>query len=167
MKELFSAPQILLIFSVLISNFSSSLLVSEINGAKGAIFGGAHMMADPATSDNLSSTIASKFDSIPVTSGSVSLDRSIRILNQDSITDMVNNLHIRGEFKNISPVTIKQVHVIGTIYDSKTQPLGKYLSLTSPNNIVAGGEGRYELLVMSGSVPLDRIDHYTLQFDFH
>lgn len=175
MKASFLLLPILLIFLPFTSVFVTTN--NGISATNGSIFGGSASILDPTGYGNLSAnvsrstnfdtTLHPKFASLPVTSGSISLDRSIRLLNHDSFTDLVNNLHIRGEFENISPVGIKQVHVIGTIYDSKSNTLGKFLSLTYPNDIDAGGKGRFELLVMSGTVPLDRIDHYTLQFDFH
>ena len=170
-------PSFLTLFVLLI--FSTSAISENESSATGeSIFGESRSFTGPGAigygnspdnsteSSNSSASLHSILTSLPVTSGSISSNRSIKILSQDNFTDSMNNFHVRGEIENLVPTSIKYVRVTGTFYDSSGQILGSFLSLTYPSDIDAGGKAQFELLALSGSISVDKIDRYALQFDF-
>lgn len=58
---------------------------------------------------------------------------------------------------NVAPVGIKHVRVAGTFYDSNTQIIGSFLSLTYPSDIDAGGKALFELLALPEAYQLRRL----------
>lgn len=157
---------ILLIFlTSAVSLNESSATGESIFGESGSITRYSNMPGNSTESTD-SSSLQSRIASLPVTSGSISSNRSIKILNQDNFTDSANNFHVRGEIVNVAPVGIKHVRVTGTFYDSNTQIIGSFLGLTYPSDIDAGGKALFELLAMSESLSADIVDHYTLHFDY-
>ena len=166
MYPLFLMLFVLLIFSTsAISLNESSATGESIFGESGSMTQHSHLPVNSTDSTD-SSSLQSRVAPLPVTSGSISSNRSIKILNQDNFTDSANNFHVRGEIVNVTPVGIKHVRVTGTFYDSNTQIIGSFLSLTYPSDIDAGGKALFELLALPESLSAETVAHYTLHFDY-
>lgn len=87
------------------------------------------------------------------------------ILSQNAYTDSIGSAHIVGEVINQSPVTAKSVKIIVTFYNSYNQVIGTDFTYTQPQDIAPGQRAPFDILVSSGSVPLNQVRNYVLSVD--
>lgn len=66
-----------------------------------------------------------------------------------------------GEIENNTPANIRFVKVTGTFYDSNNQVIAIDLTYRNPSDIESGQNAPFEITLLSASVPITQIDHYT------
>lgn len=85
-----------------------------------------------------------------------------RILSHSAYTDNIGTLHIVGEVINQSPFTAKFVKIIATLYNTYNQVIGTQFSYTQPSDLAPGQRAPFDILVLSGGIPLNQMRTYTL-----
>ena len=91
---------------------------------------------------------------------------SITILSHNSFVDSVGYFHVVGEVENNTPTTAEFVQITGTFYDINDAVVGTQFTYTNPSDISSGAKARFDLVLMSASVPTSLIDHYNLQASY-
>jgi hypothetical protein len=85
-----------------------------------------------------------------------------RILSHSAYTDNIGTLHIDGKAINQSPVTAKFVKIIATLYNAYNQVIGTQFTYTQPSDLARGQRAPFDILVLSGGIPLNQMRTYTL-----
>jgi hypothetical protein len=85
-----------------------------------------------------------------------------RILSQSAYTSSTGTVHIVGEVINQSPVTAKFVKVIVTFYNAYNQVIGTDNTYTEPTDLAQGQRAPFELIELSGSIPMNQVRNYVL-----
>ena len=91
---------------------------------------------------------------------------SITILSHNSFVDSVGYFHVVGEVENNTPTTAEFVQITGTFYDINDAVVGTQFTYTNPSDISSGAKARFDLVLMSASVPASLIDHYKLSASY-
>jgi hypothetical protein len=84
------------------------------------------------------------------------------ILSQSAYTNSIGNLHIVGEVINQSPVTANSVKIIATFYNAYNQVVGTDYVYAQPSNLAPGQRAPFELIELSGSIPMNQVRNYVL-----
>ena len=91
---------------------------------------------------------------------------SITVLSHNSYIDSVGYFHVVGEVVNNTPNMTKSVQITGTFYDINNAVVGTQFTYTDPSDISSGATARFDLALMSTSVPPSLIDHYKLSTSY-
>jgi hypothetical protein len=86
----------------------------------------------------------------------------LQILSHSSFTDSIGTMHVVGEVQNNSPSTATYVEVTGTFYDGNNQVVGTEFTYTNPSDIAGGDKAPFDLTLLSASIPISQVDHYSL-----
>lgn len=93
-------------------------------------------------------------------------EETVKILSTNSFIDSLGYYHVVGEVKNDRLDLAKFVKVIGTFYDSIDKVVGTGFTYTHPNDIPSGHAAPFELILLSASIPISKIDHYKLEVSY-
>ncbi|HET7147510.1 MAG TPA: FxLYD domain-containing protein [Candidatus Nitrosopolaris sp.] len=88
-----------------------------------------------------------------------------RILSQSTYTDSIGAVHIVGEVINQSPVTAKFVQITVTFYNAHNQVIGTDFTYTHPSDLAPGQRAPFELIELSGGIPMNQVRNYALTVD--
>jgi hypothetical protein len=88
-----------------------------------------------------------------------------RILSHSAYTSSTGSLHIVGEVINQSPVTAKFVKIIVTFYNAYNQVMGTDFTYTQPSDLAPGQRASFDILVLSGGIPMNQVRNYVLTVD--
>jgi hypothetical protein len=88
-----------------------------------------------------------------------------RILSQSAYTSSTGTVHIVGEVINQSPVTAKFVKIIVTFYNAYNQVMGTDFTYTQPSDLAPGQRAPFDILVLSGGIPMNQVRNYILSVD--
>lgn len=91
---------------------------------------------------------------------------SITVLSHNSYIDSVGYFHVVGTVENNTPNMTKSVQITGTFYDINNAVVGTQFTYTNPSDIGSGATARFDLALMSTSVPSSLIDHYKLSTSY-
>jgi hypothetical protein len=81
--------------------------------------------------------------------------------------DSSGDIHIIGEIINKGPQTARFMEIIGTIYNTQNQTIGKQNAFTEPKDIEAGQSAPFELIIGSANnVSVDEVDRVKLHIDW-
>ena len=73
--------------------------------------------------------------------------------------------HVVGEVENGGNTTAKFVKVTMTFYDANGTVVGTSFTYTDPHDLAPGAKGPFDLILMSASIPINQIKHYSLHLD--
>ena len=85
-----------------------------------------------------------------------------RVSPTNSFVDSIGFYHIVGEIEDNSPISIRSVKVIATLYDSSNAVVGTGNAYANPSEIGPKDKAPFEILVTSASIPTQQIDHYRI-----
>lgn len=88
-----------------------------------------------------------------------------RILSQTAYTSSTGTVHIVGEVINQSPVTAKFVKIIVTFYNAYNEVVGTDFTYTQPSDLAPGQRAPFDILVLSGGIPMNEVRNYVLTVD--
>ena len=88
-----------------------------------------------------------------------------RILSHSAYTSSIGTVHIVGEVINQSPVTAKFVKIIVTFYNAYNQVVGTDFTYTQPSDLAPGQRAPFDILVLSGGIPMNQVRNYALTVD--
>ena len=74
-------------------------------------------------------------------------------------------MHIVGEVMNQSPVTARFVKIIVTFYNANNQVIGTDFGYTEPSDLAPGQRAPFDIIVLSGSLPMYQMSYYGLSVD--
>jgi hypothetical protein len=63
---------------------------------------------------------------------------------------------------NDSPVTAEFVKIIATFYNAYNQVVGTDFAYTQPTNLAPGQRAPFDILITSGSIPMNQVRNYVL-----
>jgi len=112
--------------------------------------------------------IKSNVGTISISVGSTtppSPNGSLKILSQTHYIDSVDAYHVVGEVENNSSKTASYVEIIGTFYDANGTVVGTSFTFTEPHDLASGAKAPFDLILISASVPINQIKHYSLQLN--
>ena len=116
---------------------------------------------DKGTKSNVGTIIISVGSSSPPPPPNASL----KIVSQSHYIDIVDVYHVVGEIENGGNTTAKFVKVTMTFYDANGTVVGTSFKYTDPHDIAPGTKAPFDLILMSASIPINQIKHYTLHLD--
>ena len=116
---------------------------------------------DKGTKSNVGTIIISVGSSSPPPPPNASL----KIVSQSHYIDIVDVYHVVGEIENGGNTTAKFVKVTMTFYDANGTVVGTSFTYTDPHDIAPGTKAPFDLILMSASIPINQIKHYTLHLD--
>ena len=85
------------------------------------------------------------------------------ITSYNTFNDTAGIFHIVGEVENQSPNFVTSVQVLATFYDNFGQILAFDSVFTSPPNISSGQIAFFDLTFPPGTLPVDRVNQWTLR----
>lgn len=85
-----------------------------------------------------------------------------RILSSSMYTNSVGNTHIVGEVINQSPITVQFVKVIVTFYNAYNQVVGTDHGYTDPHDLAPYQRAPFDIIILSVSIPMNRVSTYAL-----
>jgi len=85
------------------------------------------------------------------------------ILSSSMYTDrLTGSTHIVGEVVNQSPITVQYAKVTVTLYNAYNQVIGTNFAYTQPSYLAPGQRAPFDILVLSGSIPMNHVSTYHL-----
>ena len=84
------------------------------------------------------------------------------ILSSSMYTNSVGNTHIVGEVINQSPITVQFVKVTVTFYNAYNQVVGTDHGYTDPHDLAPYQRAPFDIIVLSGGIPMNQVRTYTL-----
>lgn len=84
------------------------------------------------------------------------------ITNQNAYRDNLGRVHIVGQVTNYSPFTVQYVQVIASIYDANNNLIRTHPTVTHPEDILAGQQALFDLILSPTDLPLGQANHYAL-----
>jgi hypothetical protein len=86
----------------------------------------------------------------------------LTILSSSMYVNDVGNTHIVGEVINQSPFTAQSVKVTATLYNAYNQVVGTDHEYTEPSDLAPGQRAPFEIIILSGTIPMNQVRTYHL-----